>query len=329
MHLPRWNCVVFSKGKFGETVVKSFPEQHAVDGFSEFSRTSHLSKCDKKSHGGFPKYIVTVSSTVSVDPNGFAFETPRAICTYAEFMTNPLRAPEIITPGFVLNRLVRGVMYMRSIHVAHGDIKPANIFIYRNNVVFGDFGHAKLFLKGHDLARQTPSGTEGYRHPWPADKIHPQIGDVISLAVVFADSLIPKGRARLLSEDARIAIGQTGTTQERFEDFIESKIRGPAGSKYLKYLLPAFRRHPHAIACRMDADRALASLRAATEDMLANEQVDLKRRLENQGKAPPNKRVKSQAVIVPAAPAKPIPLIKCQKRARQRRRSKAKRKKNV
>jgi serine/threonine protein kinase len=180
MHLDRWNCVVFSKGKFGETVVKSFPKLHAVAGFSEFSQNSYISECDKKSHGGRPKYIVTVSSTVSVDPNGFAFETPRAICTYAEFMTNPLRAPEIITPGFVLNRLVRGVMYMRSIHVAHGDIKPANIFMYRNNVVFGDFGHAKLFLKGHDLARQTPSGTEGYRHPWPADKIHPQIGDVIS-----------------------------------------------------------------------------------------------------------------------------------------------------
>ena len=326
MHLPRWNCVVFSTGKFGETVVKSFriPEQHAVAGFSEFSQNSYISECDKTSHGGRPKYIVTVSSTVSVDPNGFAFETPRAICTYAEFMTNPLRAPEIITPGFVLNRLVRGVMYMRSIHVAHGDIKPANIFIYRNNVVFGDFGHAKLFLKGHDLARQTPSGTEGYRHPWPADKIHPQIGDVISLAVVFADSLIPKGRARLLSEDARIAIGQTGTTQERFEEFIESKIRGPAGSKYLKYLLPAFRRHPHAIACRMDADRALASLRAATEDMLANEKVDLKRRLENQGKAPPNKRVKSQAAHPPqAAPApEPKTLTRSQKRNRLNRAAK-------
>ena len=117
--------MVFSTGKFGETVVKSFPEQHAVAGFSEFSQNSYISECDKTSHGGRPKYIVTVSSTVSVDPNGFAFETPRAICTYAEFMTNPLRAPEIITPGFVLNRLVRGVMYMRSIHVAHGDIKPA------------------------------------------------------------------------------------------------------------------------------------------------------------------------------------------------------------
>ena len=79
MHLDRWNCVVFSKGKFGETVVKSFPKLHAVAGFSEFSQTSYISECDKTSHGGRPKYIVTVSSTVSVDPNGFAFETPRAI----------------------------------------------------------------------------------------------------------------------------------------------------------------------------------------------------------------------------------------------------------
>ena len=152
MHLDRWNCVVFSKGKFGETVVKSFPEQHAVNGFSEFSQTSYISNCDKTSHGGRPKYIVTVSSTVSVDPNGFAFETPRAICTYAEFMTNPLRAPEIITPGFVLNRLVRGVMYMLNPRCARGHQAGQHLHLQKQRG-FRRLWPCQTFLEG---ARSRP-----------------------------------------------------------------------------------------------------------------------------------------------------------------------------
>ena len=196
-------------------------------------------------------------------------------------------------------------------------------------LVLADFGHCQLFLKGHGLRRQTASGTQGYRHPWPADRIHPQVGDIFSLAVVFANTLIPEGRAHLLSEDARIAIGQKGTTQEVLEQFVKSKIRGPAGSKYLPYLLPALRRHPHSLNCPIDEVGALASLLAATQDMLAKEKAEPKRRRENQVEARPIKRTKIEAVPLPQAALPPAPVIfpapepktltRSQKRNRQKR----------
>jgi serine/threonine protein kinase len=307
MHMDRPNSTIYSDGEFGEIVVKRFPKEHAVNGFTEYNRTSRISELDQESHGGRPKYIVTVSST-GWDPMAdfFAFSTPRAMCTYADFLKDGGRAPKL-TKGFALNRIVRAVMYLRSINASHGDIKPDNIFLYRGGyeIVLADFGHYQLFLKGHDFRRQTASGTHGYRHPWPADLIHPQIGDIFSLAVVFANTLIPKGRAHLLSEDARIAIGQKHTTQDVFEKFVESKIRGPAGSTYVPYLLPALRRYPHSLDCPMAIDPvgALASLLAATKDMMANEKAEPKRRRENQVEARPIKRCK-----LPGAPPTPVPL---------------------
>ena len=146
--------------------------------------------------------------------------------------------------------------------------------------------------------------------------------------MVFANTLIPKGRAHLLSEDARIAIGQKHTTQDVFEKFVESKIRGPAGSKYVPYLLPALRRYPHSLDCPIDPVGALASLLAATQGMMAKEP---KRRRENQVEARPIKRLKIQpaaAPPVPPAPANAISVTKGQKRTLQRRRAKAKRKQN-
>jgi hypothetical protein len=329
--MDRPNSTIYSDGEFGEIVVKRFPKEHAVNGFTEYSRTSRISEYDQESHGGRPKYIVTVSST-GWDPMAdfFAFATPRAVCTYADFLKDEGRVPKL-TKGFALNRSVRAVLYLRSINASHGDIKPDNIFVYRGGyeIVLADFGLCQLFLKGHGTRRQTASGTNGYRHPW-AELIHPQIGDIFSLAVVFANTLIPKGRAHLLSEDARIAIGQKHTTQDVFEKFVESKIRCPAGSTYVPYLLPALRRYPHSLDCPIDPVGALASLLAATKDMMANEKAEPKRRRENQVEARPIKRIKIQAVplpvIVAPAPAKPIPLTKTQIRARQRRRSKAKRK---
>ena len=146
--------------------------------------------------------------------------------------------------------------------------------------------------------------------------------------MVFANTLIPKGRAHLLSEDARIAIGQTQATQEVFEQFVESKIRGPAGSKYLPYLLPALRRHPHSLNCPIDPVGVL-SLRAATEDMMAKEKAEPKRRRENQVEARPIKRIKIQAVPLLQAALPPAPVIvpapepktltRSQKRNRQKR----------
>jgi len=148
-------------------VVKRFPKGHAVDGFTEYSRTSHISDYDQKSHGGRPKYIVTVSST-GYDPMAdfFAFATPRAICTYADFLKDEGRAPKL-TKGFALNRIVRAVLYLRSINASHGDIKPDNIFLYRGGyeIVLADFGHCQLFLKGHGFRRQTASASSGPNPP--------------------------------------------------------------------------------------------------------------------------------------------------------------------
>ena len=330
MHMDRPNSTIYSDGEFGEIVVKLFPKEHALNGFTEYSRASHISELDQKSHGGRPKYIVTVSSTGwDRMADFFAFSTPRAMCTYADFLKDGGRAPKL-TKGFALNRIVRAVLYLRSINASHGDIKPDNIFVYRGGyeIVLADFGLCQLFLKGHGTRRQTASGTNGYRHPW-AELIHPQIGDIFSLAVVFANTLIPKGRAHLLSEDARIAIGQKHTTQDVFEKFVESKIRCPAGSTYVPYLLPALRRYPHSFDCPIDPVGALASLLAATKDMMANEKAEPKRRRENQVEARPIKRIKIQAVPLLQAALPPAPVIvpapepktltRSQKRNRQKR----------
>ena len=79
---------------------------------------------------------------------------------------------------------------------------------------------------------------------------------------------------------------------------------------YLPYLFKALRRDPNSKFQPIDANRALLSLRAATEDMMAKEKAAPKRPLENRKQAPPSKRLKIDAVPPPhvhvALPPAPV-----------------------
>ena len=75
---------------------------------------------------------------------------------------------------------------------------------------------------------------------------------------------------------------------------------------YLPYLFKALRRDPNSKSNPVDANHALVSLRAATEDMLDKEKAEFKRPSENRGKAPPSKRFKIQAAPPPQAASPPV-----------------------
>jgi len=327
MHHVRKQSTDYSMGDFGQYVVKDFIEQYKVEGDREYETTKLLSLKDMSDHGT-QKFVVAIARTVPLDMSGSAFATQRALCTLADFFKNPKVAPGL-TRGVALNGVMEALTWLHTKGAAHGDIKPDNVFVppSGDRVFLADFG-LSCIMRNSTRKLAPASGTVSHRFLW-LSRVTKQYNDAHSFGLMFANTLVPAEHGgRLFTGDVVITLGQEATTQEVFEQFLEYKLRGP-GSMYLPYLYKALRRDPNSQSNPMDAKCALLSLRAATEAMMAKEKAEFKRPSENRGQAPPSKRVKIQAVIVPAAPAKPIPLTKCQKRARQRRRSKAKRKKNV
>ena len=293
-------------GNFAEFVVKDFQGKFKQVGEQEFKNTNRLSLMDMDEHGT-QKFIVTITRSVPLDMSGIAFATPRARCTLADFRRNPKVAPEL-TRGAALNGVVCAVIWLHSKGAVHGDIKPDNVFVSPSGdrVFLADFGLCSFLPKNKSARKLKPaSGTPSHRYLW-LSRIDEQYSDAHSAALMFADFVVPDERGgKLLTGDAVIALGQEATTQQVFEEFIEFKIRGP-GSMYLPYLFKALRRDPNSKSNPVDANHALVSLRAATEDMLAKEKAEFKRPSENRGKAPPSKRFKIQAAPPPQAASPPV-----------------------
>jgi serine/threonine protein kinase len=282
---------------------------------------------------GTQKFIVTIAESVPLDMCGFAFATPRARCTLRDFRKKPKLAPEL-TRGVALNGVVSALIWLHSKGAVHGDIKPDNVFVSSSGdrVFLADFGLCS-FVPTNKAARklEPASGTISHRYLWMS-RICKFYSDAHSAGLLIANFFVPAELGgQLYTGDVVITLGQEATTQQVFEDFIKFKIGGP-GAMYLPYLFKALRRDPNSKFQPIDANRALLSLRAATEDMMAKEKAELKRPrpLENRKQAPPSKRLKIEAVplpvIVAPVPAKPITLTKGQKRIKKRRKARAKRK---
>jgi serine/threonine protein kinase len=331
MHYPRKQSTVYSSGVFGEYVIKDFKERYCKVGEQEFKNTHALSQKDMDDHGT-QKFIVTIAESIPLDYCGFAFATPRARCTLRDFRKKPKLAPEL-TRGVALNGVVNALIWLHSKGAVHGDIKPDNVFVSSSGdrVFLADFGLCS-FVPTNKAARklEPASGTISHRYLWMS-RICKFYSDAHSAGLLIANFFVPAELGgQLYTGDVVITLGQEATTQQVFEDFIKFKIGGP-GAMYLPYLFKALRRDPNSKFQPIDANRALLSLRAATEDMMAKEKAELKRPrpLENRKQAPPSKRLKSKAVlpvIVAPAPAKPITLTKGQKRIKKRRKARAKRK---
>ncbi|KAH0565672.1 hypothetical protein GP486_000928 [Trichoglossum hirsutum] len=88
--------------------------------------------------------------------------------------------------------LANGLAYLHDTSfVRHKDIKPMNILVHGNNVLFADFGISKLFVDGQNLTTEGPErGTIMYCAPEVFDyKPRNTSADIFSLGCVFLEML--------------------------------------------------------------------------------------------------------------------------------------------
>ena len=226
-------------GSFGAQwtfMKKDFNRKFKAEGQREYRIMERLNTLDKEKNGDGGKHIVTVQNVPSKWKGGFAFTTPLALCSLAEFQQDRSRVTGL-TNGIILKSLVQGVEFLHENHYAHGDIKPANVLVFsvfsKPEVRLTDFGNSPHKVRG------SASGTCGYRYPWP-DWIDIFSGDWWSLGLLTGGLFLTDGK-RLLSDEAIIGLGQKSTKQQRFWKFLEVKLGQPA-SVYLPYLRPVLKR---------------------------------------------------------------------------------------
>ena len=303
-------------GSFGAQwtfMKKDFNRKFKAEGQREYRIMEGLNTLDKAKNGDGGKHIVTVQNVPSKWKGGFAFTTPLALCSLAEFQQDRSRVTGL-TNGIILKSLVQGVEFLHENYCAHGDIKPANVLVFsvfsKPEVRLTDFGNSPHKVLG------SASGTCGYRYPWP-DWIDIFCGDWWSLGLLTGGLFLTEGK-RVLSDEAILGFGQKATKQQRFWKFLEVKLGKPA-SVYLPYLRPVLLRDASALNRRTSA----ACLDSAADLMLDLESKRKRPRpalIETLG----SKRPKHQAPPAPEAP--PTPLSRRQRRNKMRHEN-AKRKK--
>ena len=271
---------------------KDFNKKFKAEGEREYHIMAMLNGIDKAKNGDGGKHIVTVQKVPSRWQGGFAFTTPLALFSLAEFQEDRTRLTGL-TNGFILKSLVAGVEFLHENHFAHGDIKPANVLVLsKRDVRLTDFGNSPHKVRGR------ASGTCGYRYPWK-EWIDIFCGDWWSLGLLTGGLFIPGGK-RLLSDEVILGYGQKSTSQDRFWKFLELKL-GQSASVYLPYLRPVLRRH----ACFLNRKTSAACLDSAADFMLELES-SRKRRQPALIETLPSKRPKRQAPPVPEAPQTPL-----------------------
>ena len=303
-------------GSFGSqwtSMKKDFNGKFKHEGEREYNIMAILNTLDKAQNGDGGKHIVTVQNVPSKYKGGFAFTTPLALCSLAEFQQDRSRVSGL-TNGIILKSLVQGVEFLHENHYAHGDIKPANVLLFsvfsKPEVRLTDFGNSPHKVRG------SASGTCGYRYPWP-DWIDIFCGDWWSLGLLTGGLFLSEGK-RVLSDEAILGFGQKATKQQRFWKFLEVKLGQPA-SVYLPYLRTVLKR---------DANLLDRKMSAACLDSAADLMLDL----ESKRKRPrpalietlPSKRPKHQAPPAPEAPQTPL---SSRQRRNKMRHERAKRKK--
>ena len=105
---------------------KDFNGKFKAEGQREYNIMAILNTLDKAKNGDGGKHIVTVQNVPSKWKGGFAFTTPLALCSLAEFQQDRSRVTGL-TNGIILKSLVQGVEFLHENYYAHGDIKPANV----------------------------------------------------------------------------------------------------------------------------------------------------------------------------------------------------------
>ena len=107
-------------GSFGAQwtfMKKDFNGKFKAEGQREYRIMELLNTLDRAKNGDGGKHIVTVQNVPSKWKGGFAFTTPLALCSLAEFQQDRLRVSGL-TNGITLKSLVQGVEFLHENYYA-------------------------------------------------------------------------------------------------------------------------------------------------------------------------------------------------------------------
>ncbi|OBT96478.2 hypothetical protein VE01_05656 [Pseudogymnoascus verrucosus] len=136
-------------------------------------------------------HIVEILGSYSRSPNSFILMKPVAEWDLKKYMNNEGGA--VADPASLvqwLGCLAHGLAYIHGNQVKHKDIKPSNLLVHGNNILYTDFDLAHVFQSPGDVTRGPTGHTAPYSAPEVADGGDRTLTtDVFSLGCVYVEML--------------------------------------------------------------------------------------------------------------------------------------------
>lgn len=170
-------------------------------------------------------HVVEVLGSYSIKPDFYILMEPVADSDLLKYMENKDGTANTACLSRWLGCLAKGLAYIHGQKVKHKDIKPSNLLIYDDNILYTDFDLAHGFQSLDDVT----SGPTGQSLPYSAPEVvrgeeRTTATDVFSLGCVYAEMLTVIG-GREVSEIKSTLLGESGYS-----------YRGPNGVKAAEWL---------------------------------------------------------------------------------------------
>ncbi|OBT51834.1 hypothetical protein VE04_07890 [Pseudogymnoascus sp. 24MN13] len=136
-------------------------------------------------------HIVEILGSYSISPNSFILMKPVAEWDLKKYMNN--KGGAVADPASLvqwLGCLAHGLAYIHGNQVKHKYIKPSNLVVHGNNILYTDFDLAHVFQSPGDVTRGPTGHTAPYSALGVADgRDRTLTTDVFSLGCVYVEML--------------------------------------------------------------------------------------------------------------------------------------------